>query len=344
VRAALIGTGTIGREHLAGLSELADVEIAAVCDRSPAAAEATAERFGASDWFTDHTSMLRDVSPDVVHVTTPVGAHLELSIDALDAGANVIVEKPATVDYEQLRSLLDHAERRERFVVEDYNYLFDEPIEQLLQAISTGELGEITDADIAVRQEIFAERSAFLHPDPATVAAGGGIGDFLPHLASLAHAIVGPHRRLRTMWGSGGSAPGQSDEFRALVEAERGTATLSFSARAHPNGCWVRVSGTRLSATARVGGRRLSIERAPSWREPLKAARESLAAGVSVTSEAFRHPWDKLSGKSPYLNIHRLIARTYGALREGGPLPVSMPQVHAVNRMRADLLNEDNRV
>ena len=42
----IIGCGTIAREHLAAVSELENVRVAAVCDLSAARAEATAERFG----------------------------------------------------------------------------------------------------------------------------------------------------------------------------------------------------------------------------------------------------------------------------------------------------------
>ena len=96
MRAALIGAGQIARQHLACLEGLPGVEIAAVCDLSPAAAECAAQRHGATAWFTDYATMLREVRPDVVHMTTPPTSHYKLSVDALEAGAHVIVEKPIT--------------------------------------------------------------------------------------------------------------------------------------------------------------------------------------------------------------------------------------------------------
>ena len=58
MKAALIGAGQIARQHLACLKTLPGVELAAVCDLSPATAEAAAERYGIPAWFTDYRAML----------------------------------------------------------------------------------------------------------------------------------------------------------------------------------------------------------------------------------------------------------------------------------------------
>ena len=98
MKAALIGAGQIAKQHLSCLKTLPGVELAAICDLSPATAEAAAERYGIRAWFTDHRAMLEKARPDVVHVTTPPTSHFRPAMDSLDAGAHVIVEKPATPD------------------------------------------------------------------------------------------------------------------------------------------------------------------------------------------------------------------------------------------------------
>src|SRR5438552_7422500 len=94
VRAAVIGAGAVAKQHLACLSGLPGVAVAGVCDVSPAVAESAAGRFGVPAWFTDHRALLAELSPDVVHVTTPPAAHFPIAMDALAAGARAIVEKP----------------------------------------------------------------------------------------------------------------------------------------------------------------------------------------------------------------------------------------------------------
>ncbi|MEQ1912942.1 MAG: Gfo/Idh/MocA family oxidoreductase, partial [Vicinamibacterales bacterium] len=89
MKAAIIGAGQIARQHLTCLEKLPGVEIAGICDLSPAAAEFATERHGAGAWFTDYREMFAQVKPDVVHITTPPSSHYRLAIDAVRAGAHV---------------------------------------------------------------------------------------------------------------------------------------------------------------------------------------------------------------------------------------------------------------
>jgi predicted dehydrogenase len=342
MRAALVGTGAIARQHLSCLSRLAGVDLVAVCDLSRASAEFARERYGAADWFTDHREMLAASRPDVVHITTPVTSHYALASDALDAGAHVIVEKPITVDDDQLERLLEHADRAGLSVVEDYNYLFNPPVQDLLDLVQHGVLGEVVHADITFCSDVLAPGSAFTDtglPHPATMLPGGAIGDFITHLAALSHAVSGEHRTVQAVWSHEDRPQGMATDMVALVRAERGTATLRFSARARPETFVMRVSGTTLSATASIFGERLLIERDATWRRPLQMVRRGVDAGVRSSLGSLAGPWGRLSGgPGAYVGIGRLIERTYAALSSGQPVPVQPAQIRAVNRLRTEIL------
>src|SRR5437762_3042258 len=116
LRAALIGAGEIALQHLACLRTLPKVALVGICDRSPTLAECAAERFGVEAWFTDARAMLEALRPDVVHITTPPSSHFRLALDAVEAGAHVIVEKPITMVREDLSVLLRSAGDRQRVV------------------------------------------------------------------------------------------------------------------------------------------------------------------------------------------------------------------------------------
>ena len=264
MKAALIGAGQIARQHLACLRELPEVEVVGVCDLSRAMAESAAERFGVAGWFTDHRVMLDAVRPDVVHVTTPPTSHYFLAMAALDAGAHVVLEKPATVNFDQLQALVDHARVKGRSLVEDYNYLDNGATRKILGLIESGEFGDVTHVEVFLCLDILGEGSPFADPNlphPTLAMPGGAIADFLTHLASLAHAFVGPHAKVSTTWAKRSAGPLPSDEMRALVVAERGTALLGFSAHSQPDAFWLRVYGTKMQATADLFETRLSIRR-----------------------------------------------------------------------------------
>ena len=227
MRAALIGAGQIARQHLACLQALPGVELVGGLDLSPSVAEGAAERYGIRSWFTDHRTMLREVRPDVVHVTTPPTSHFRLAMDALEAGAHVIVEKPATTTFDELEALARFAGERGLALVEDYNYLFNRAPLEILRRIESGEFGAVVHVEVLICLDIlgpggFADPNS---PHPCLSLAGGAIADFLPHLASLAHLFVGPHRRASAVWTKRRPSVLPYDEFRAVVDAERGTAS-----------------------------------------------------------------------------------------------------------------------
>jgi predicted dehydrogenase len=343
IKAALIGTGQIARQHLSCLSALPDVTVAGVCDLSPALAESAAERFGVPAWYTDHRRLLDEIRPDVVHVTTPPPSHFALAMAALDAGAHVVVEKPATVTRSELETLVDHAAERGRILVEDYNYIFNDATRRILALIAAGEFGAVTHVEVLICLDILGPGSPFADanaPHPSLSMAGGAIADFLPHLASLAHRFVGPHRSAQTLWSKRGScsSPLPSDEFRALVDAERGTALLGFSTNTQPDAFWLRVYGERMQAVANLFETRLTIDRVRGGPKPLRPLLNGLREARDVRGAAFGSLTRKLSGgPAAYEGLWDLLARTYRAISAGAEPPVTPRQILEVNHLVDDL-------
>jgi predicted dehydrogenase len=343
IKAALIGTGQIARQHLSCLSELPEVEVVGVCDLSPALAESTAERFGIPAWYTDHRRLLDEVRPDVVHVTTPPTSHFRLAMAALDAGAHVIVEKPATVTRAELDTLINHASKRGRILVEDYNYAFNDAPRRILALIASGDFGAVTHVDIVICIDILATGSPFADPNaphPCLSMAGGAIADFLPHLASLAHLFVGPHRSAWTLWSKREIRPSPlpSDEFRALVDAERGSAFLGFSANTQPDAFWLRVYGEKMQAVANLFETRLTIARSGGGPKPLRPLFNGLREACDIRRAALGGLKRKLSGgPGAYEGLWDLLDRTYRALGTGSEPPITPRQIIEVNHLVDDL-------
>ena len=348
MRAALIGTGQIAQQHLSCLRSLAGITLAGVCDLSRALAESAAERFGVAAWFTDHRAMLDQVRPDVVHITTPPASHFPLAMDALAAGSHVIVEKPVTAARAELDVLLRWARQHGRVLVEDYNYLFNAPVRRMVELMDSGELGEVLDVEVRIGSNLlerghpFADRDV---PHPSLALPGGAIGDYLPHLASLAHRFVGPHQAVRAHWSKRvADSPLPCDEFRAVVAARRGTAALSFSSGAQPELFWVRVSGTRMRATADLFDGTLVLNRLGGGPRPIARLRDRLREARDIRRATRAAFWQKFAaGPGVYDGLWTLVARTYQAVRSGTEPPVSAGQIAEVNALAAALTAEENR-
>lgn len=335
MKAVLIGAGLIARQHLACLKALPGVELAAICDLSPATAEAAAERYGARAWFTDHRVMLEKARPDVVHVTTPPTSHFALAMDSLDAGAHVIVEKPAASTFQELETLLRRAQEVSRHLVEDHNYVFNKAPQEILRRIRSGQFGAVIHVEVLICLDILGP-SGFADPNsphPALTLAGGAIADFLPHLASLAHRFVGPHRTAQTVWTKRKHSLLPFDEFRALVDADRGSAALGFSSSSQPDAFWLRVYGERMQGTANLFETRLTFDGPREVPKPLRPFFSSLEEGNTIRRAALATLLRKFKGPGTYEGLWELLARTYRALADGSDLPVTASHVLDVNRM-----------
>jgi predicted dehydrogenase len=346
LRAGVIGAGHIATQHLACLRELAGARVVGVADLSPAIAQSTAERFGVERWYTDHRRMLDECELDVVHVTTPPQSHFKLAMDVLDANAHVIVEKPATVHFPELETLLEVAERKNRCVLEDYNYIFNGTVQQILALLTSGEFGEVTHVEVMLCLNILGRGSAFLDPNvphPTRSMRGGAIADFITHLAALAYVFIGPHRAVNTIWNK--RSPSHSlpaDEFRGMIDAERGTGWVGFSAHAQPDLFCVRVYGTKMRATANLFEPRLTVERIHNGPRPMTPLLNGLHESGDAFSGAVNGVIRKFSGgPGSYEGIWELLSRTYAAFGTGAEPPITAEHVRDVNRLVADLKGEE---
>jgi predicted dehydrogenase len=345
MKAALIGAGQIARQHLTCLKSLPGVELTAVCDQSPATAEAAAERYDIRAWFTDHRDMLEKARPDVVHVTTPPTSHFGLAMDSFDAGAHVIVEKPATSTFGELEALVRRAEEAGRHLVEDHNYVFNHAPQEILRRIGLGEFGAVRHVDVLICLDILGP-SGFADPNSPHSAlnlVGGAIADFLPHLASLAHLFVGPHRTAQTVWTKRKPSLLPFDEFRALVDAERGTAALGFSSSSQPDAFWLRVYGERMQATANLFETRLTFDGPRNVPKPLRPFFSGLDEGKTIRRAALATLLRKFKGPGAYEGLWELLARTYRALSNGSTMPVTASHVLEVNRIVEALKPKEQR-
>jgi predicted dehydrogenase len=172
---------------------------------------------------------------------------------------------------------------------------------------------------------------------------GGAIADFLTHLASLAHLFVGSHRSTHTTWSKRcpHASPLPSDEFRALVDAERGTAALGFSARTQPDAFWLRVYGEKMQAVANLFETRLTIDRLQKGPKPLIPLFNGLREARDVRRAAVGSLRRKLSGgPGAYEGLWDLLARTYRALEAGSEPPITPRQIVEVNRLVEELKPE----
>lgn len=132
VPVAVIGAGVFGRHHLRVLSQLSQVRLVAVVDRDPERALAAGRDYGIPA-FTEWRAVVGRAQAAIIAV--PTAAHAEVACGLLEAGLDVLVEKPIADCLEAARQIVDTAQRHGRILnvghVESFN-----PAVERLRAVS----------------------------------------------------------------------------------------------------------------------------------------------------------------------------------------------------------------
>lgn len=95
----------------------------------------------------DFDRMIRETKPATVIVTSPDATHNEYIIRALDAGCDVITEKPMTTTAEKAQAILDACKRNGRHVRVTFNYRYSPPRTQVKELLMNGEIGDVLSVD-----------------------------------------------------------------------------------------------------------------------------------------------------------------------------------------------------
>lgn len=266
VGVGLIGHGFMGRAHslawrnitLFTDSPLTPV-LKAVAGRSEDALRGFAARFGFERYYTDYRLMIKDPGIDIIDNVTPNYMHAEPTIEAMEAGKHVIVEKPMAMNSREAYEMVRVAERTGVINMVAHNYRFVPAIVLARQLIGSGSLGRIYHFRALYLQQSLANPEAPMTWRLRREYAGyGTIADLGSHVIDLARYLIGEvvsvngtlytFNRFRVNQATGVREEVNVDEgFTAMLRFENGAVGLieaSKLATGHYNSLIIEVNGS----------------------------------------------------------------------------------------------------
>ena len=138
---AIIGCGRIAQRHAEHINRLG--VLVAVCDIAPAKAATLAQQYKANAYYSIKDLLAKEKSIDVVAVCTPNGLHATHSIQALNAGFNVLVEKPMAITVKGCEDMIAAAKANNKLLFPIKQNRFNPPVAAVKEAIDKGILGKI---------------------------------------------------------------------------------------------------------------------------------------------------------------------------------------------------------
>lgn len=210
-RIAVIGLGSMGRNHARILNDLDECTLAAVCDAQPAAVEWAVSRYGVKG-YASFKEMFGSEALDAVVVAVPTSLHREVGLAALEQNLHVLIEKPIAGDLNEAAALASEADRRRRQLAVGHVERFNPAVRELKTRLAKGELGRVL--------QIHARR---LGPFPPRIRDVGVVIDLATHDLDVMSHLIGAdvvrlyaetERRINTV---------HEDMLNAIVKFENGT-------------------------------------------------------------------------------------------------------------------------
>ncbi len=143
VKCGIIGAGIMGELHVKACTQFSGCEPVAVCDVNRERAQEVARKFGIQQVYTDYTEMLEKADLDAVHIATPDFLHQDPVVKSLQAGKNVLVEKPMATTLKDAQTIANTARESEGILMVNFSNRWFSPHHNTKRAIENGELGEL---------------------------------------------------------------------------------------------------------------------------------------------------------------------------------------------------------
>ena len=178
-KVAIIGTGWIAEAHIESYLAQPDVEVVALADIIPGKAAAFAKTYGIENAriYGHHTEMLAaEKELDAVSVCTYNRTHAECTIDCLNAGINVLLEKPMCVTTEEAVEIIRAEKKSGKLLSIGFQPRMDENMKMIKKIVDSGALGEIYYIQTGGGRRRGIPNSTFIEQETAGLGALGDIG------------------------------------------------------------------------------------------------------------------------------------------------------------------------
>lgn len=142
---AIIGCGRISPNHIAA-AKANELQIVALCDLVRENAKDKQTKFELPDnisIYTDYQEMLQKEQPELVAIATESGKHAAIALDCIEAGCNLIIEKPIALSLKDADAIIAKAEEKKVKVCACHQNRFNKSIQKIRDAVEKKRFGKM---------------------------------------------------------------------------------------------------------------------------------------------------------------------------------------------------------
>src|SRR3989338_689768 len=146
----LIGCGTISDRHINAIKSIENINLVAVADARLERAKNLGEKYNI-EYSDNYRKILDNPEIEAVSLCVPNYEHVNLALEAIEKGKNVLLEKPISVNLEDADKLIKKAGEKNIKLAVVKQLRYNQTVKILKKAIEKGKLGKILSANVTVR-------------------------------------------------------------------------------------------------------------------------------------------------------------------------------------------------
>lgn len=149
---ALIGCGRISPNHIEAAKNNG-LDFVAMCDIVPENMQEKSDKFGleAVKKYENYHELLAAEKPELVAIATESGKHAAIALDCIEAGCNVIIEKPIALSIKDADAIIEAAEKKGVLVCANHQNRFNKSIQYIRKALEDGRFGKLSHGAAHIR-------------------------------------------------------------------------------------------------------------------------------------------------------------------------------------------------
>ena len=332
LRVGIVGCGHAAeRWHIPSLLKMKDVRIAAVCDTNENLAKRTAESFRINRYYADLSQMLKRENLDMVDICTPPQTHPTLSIQAMEAGCHILVEKPMALSIREVDEMVNASKGNHVKLCQVHNKLFEPVMMKARATVSEGGIGDLTGIDIKglslTGAVLLMNREHWCHKLP-----GGIFTETLPHSIYLAAAFLGNLEPVAVHSRKSRSDDWVvADEIRITLKGRKGMGGISHSCNSPQNKVIIDINGTKKHLRIDLWNSVMTEYGVGGVSRPARAL-ENLSQSLSILASTVSTTLSVISGRFHW-GHYILIQRFIESIQNDTEPPVTVEEAREVIRV-----------
>lgn len=258
VNFAILGCGQIGTRHAEKIQNIEFAHLEAVCDIIPERVKKLGEKYSCNYYF-KLEDLLKNPKIDFINICTPSGLHPKHTISSLDAGKNVLCEKPMAIFTKDAIKMVEAAKKNKKslFIVKQNRY--NPPVKLVRQLMEEGKLGKPI---LCIVNMIWNRNDAYFQMDEwrkTLKLAGGTIYTHASHFVDLMLFFMGKPQSIYGVMGTKKLNIEIEDTGSVSTEFENGAyGILNYTVCATKKNCEGSITLIFSKGTIKVGGEYLN--------------------------------------------------------------------------------------